>query len=158
MTVSNQNTRSPCYLHPFYYASRLFPPLPRWSRSCRRIQLFVSNLWSLVALVTCQSFGWSLSVGKQTWRQCTIIYSKYYIALRTWLKDRSNSASERSTLSILRCPPLTGITTNESWAWTMSPIRNICGSHGWNLMMFQRDFRLSMFENWTYFIVPFLTL
>ena len=61
--------------------------------------------------------------------------------MQTWLNDLSKSASERKTVSIFRWPPLTGITTNESWAWTMSPLRNVWGSHCWNLT-FLCEFRL----------------
>lgn len=66
-----------------------------------------------------------------------------FYRMQTWLNDLSNSASERRTVSILRRPPLTGMTTNDSWAWTMSPLRNVWGSHCWNLKFnSQREFRL----------------
>jgi hypothetical protein len=36
------------------------------------------------------------------------------------------NASERNTESILRRPPLTGITTNDTCALTMSRVLNVC--------------------------------
>ena len=66
-----------------------------------------------------------------------------FYQIQTWVKELSNSASERRTVTILRRPPLTGMTTNDSWAWTMSPLRNVWGSHCWNLKFkLQCEFKL----------------
>ena len=77
--------------------------------------------------------------------------------LQTWLKDLSNSASERRTASIFRWPPLIGITTNDSWAWMMSPLRNVCGSQCWNLTL-QWVKTSIVLDKFSYFIVPVLSL
>ena len=67
--------------------------------------------------------------------------------MQTWLNNLSNRASERRTVTILRRPPLSGTTTNDNWAWTMSPLRKVWGSHCWNLTL-QRKFRLRYLKFW----------
>ena len=46
----------------------------------------------------------------------------------TVLRLPSNNARERKTVNIFRRPPFIGITMKETWACTISPTRNICGS------------------------------
>ena len=96
-------------------------------RQPRRIQSFAlrsSFLMVLVRWSVCSSW-WSA--------EWSVDYLCFWFMFLTLLNVPSNSAIDRSTVSIFRRPPFMGITTKESWTCTISPMRNVCGSHETNL-------------------------
>ena len=114
--------KSPCSgsLQISFQAHRL-PHRSQPSASKSGVSTVLQLLWRLPSL----SIFWISEI------ELLIIVQRTHTVLRL----PSNNARERKMVNIFRCPPFIGITTKETWACTISPTRNVCGSQVTNLLV-----------------------